>query len=205
MERADTVAVSRERLNEGMTYEQFVAAMTKNQDRLRASEQATTIDEADLAFFRRLPAPLDVLVLAEDWCGDVIANLPVLEKLAQETGKLRPHIFLRDQNDDLMSQFLKDGQFKSIPVFVPFDAGMRELGRFIERPADFNTLRAQRRQELYATHPELGDPAAPVDSLTDEQRTARQTLLAQLEAELVPERVRMVVRDLRQMVEGAAG
>ena len=198
------MAVSRDRLNEGMTYEQFIAAMTKNQDRLQASEQATLIDEADLEFFRRLPAPLDVLVLAEDWCGDVIANLPVLAKLAKETGKLRPRIFLRDQNDDLMSQFLKDGQFKSIPVFVPFDAHLRELGRFIERPADFNTLRAQRRTELYATHPEIGDPAAPVDSLTDEQRTARQALLAQLEAELVPERVRMVVRDLRHMVEHVA-
>ena len=198
------MAVTRERLEQGMTYEQFVAGMTKNQERLRQSEAATTIDQADLAFFRALPAPLDVLVLAEDWCGDVIANLPVLAKLAAESGKLRPRIFLRDQNDDLMSQYLKDGQFKSIPVFVPFDTQLKELGRFIERPEAFNRLRAERRQALYAAHPEIGDPATPVDSLTDEQRQARQTLLAQLEAELVPERVRMVVHDLRAMLEKAA-
>jgi hypothetical protein len=197
------VAVTRERLDQGMSYEQFVAAMTKNQDRLQQSEQATTIDQADLEFFRGLPEPLDVLVLAEDWCGDVIANLPVLAKLAQESGKLRPRIFLRDQNDDLMDQFLKEGKYKSIPVMVPFDPQLRELGRFIERPADFNGLRARRREELYAAHPEMGDPATPVDNLTDEQRQARQTLLAQLEAELAPQRVRMVVRELRDMLESA--
>jgi hypothetical protein len=195
------MTVTRERLEQGMTYEQFVAGMTKNQERLHQSEQATSIDRADLDFFRALPAPLDVLVLAEDWCGDVIANLPVLEKLASESGKLRPRVFLRDQNDDLMSQYLKDGQFRSIPVFVLFDAQLNELGRFIERPAAFNRLRTERRQALLAAHPEVGDPATPVDSLTDEQRQARQALLAQLEAELVPERVRMVVRDLRAMLE----
>ena len=195
------MTVTRERLEQGMTYEQFVAGMTKNQERLHQSEQATSIDRADLDFFRALPAPLDVLVLAEDWCGDVIANLPVLEKLATESGKLRPRVFLRDQNDDLMSQYLKDGQFRSIPVFVLFDTQLNELGRFIERPAAFNRLRAERRQALFAAHPEVGEPATPVDSLTDEQRQARQALLAQLEAELVPERVRMVVRDLRAMLE----
>ena len=197
------MAVTRERLEQGMTYEQFVAAMTKNQERLHESEQATTIDQADLEFFRGLPEPLDVLVLAEDWCGDVIANLPVLAKLAEESGKLRPRVFLRDQNDDLMDQFLKEGKYKSIPVMVPFDSQLRELGRFIERPAAFSSLRAGRREELYAAHPEMGDPATPVDSLTDAQRQARQALLAQLEAELVPQRVRMVVRELRAMFESA--
>lgn len=198
------MVVTRERLEQGMTYEQFVAGMTKNQERLHQSEQATNIDQDDLDFFRRLPAPLDVLVLAEDWCGDVIANLPVLAQLAAKSGKLRPRIFLRDQNDDLMSLFLKEGQFKSIPVFVPFDANLNELGRFIERPEAFTSLRTQRRQELYAAHPEIGDVATPVDSLTDAQRQARQSHLAQLEAELVPERVRMVVQDLRTIVESAA-
>lgn len=196
--------VTRERLDQGMTYEQFVAAMTKNRERLQQSEQITQIDPADLAFFRSLPAPLDVLVLAEDWCGDVIANLPVLAKLAQESGKLRLHVFLRDQNDDLMSQYLKEGQFRSIPVFVIFDHDLRELGRFIERPPAFTTLRTQRREELFAAHSEMGDPATPVDSLSDEQRQARQALVAQQEAELAPERIKMVVRDIRTIVESAS-
>jgi hypothetical protein len=32
-----------------------------------------------------------------------------------------------------MSQYLKDGRHRSIPVFVFFDERMNELARFIER------------------------------------------------------------------------
>src|SRR5579884_4313313 len=134
------MAVTRERLTQGLTY---VASMTRNRERLEQNEARAQISADDLAFFRNLPEPIDVLVLAEDWCGDVIADLPVLAKLAKESGKLRLHIFARDQNDDLMSQYLNQGQFKSIPVFVFFDKDMRELGRYIERPPEFTELRGR--------------------------------------------------------------
>ena len=61
------------------------------------------------------------MVLAEDWCGDVIANLPLLGELAQASGKLNLRVFLRDQNLDIMDQYLKEGKFRSIPVFAFFD------------------------------------------------------------------------------------
>jgi len=51
-----------------------------------------------------------------------------------------PHIemriFLRDANPDLMDQFLKEGRYRSIPVYVFFDEQMNELARFIERRPD---------------------------------------------------------------------
>ena len=197
------MTVTRDRLNQGMTYEQYVASMTKNRERLEQNEADAQLDADDLAFFRGLPQPLDVLVLAEDWCGDVIANLPVLAKIAKESGKLQLHVFARDQNEDLMNQFLNQGQFKSIPVFAFFDQDMRELGRFIERPADFTALRMRRRAELYEQHPEAGSASTPVDQLTDEQRQTRQQLVGAMEAELVPTRVKMVVRDIRAACGGA--
>jgi len=42
-------------------------------------------------------------------------------------------IFLRDENPDLMDQFLKNGLYRSIPVFAFFDEHMNEVARFIER------------------------------------------------------------------------
>jgi len=192
------MAVTRERLSQGMTYEAYVASMTRNRERLEQNEAKATFTADDLAFFRSFPAPVDVLVLGEDWCGDVIADLPILAKLAKESEKLRLHIFPRDQNDDLMSQYLNQGQFKSIPVFVFFDQNMRELGRYIERPPAFTTLRQQRRQQLFAQHPEAGEASAAVDTLSEEQRLARQSLTSQMEAELGPERIRMTVHDIRQ-------
>jgi hypothetical protein len=187
-----------------MTYEQYIAQMTRNRERLEETERQTTISDADLAFFRSLPQPLETLVLAEDWCGDVIANLPVLGKLAKETGKFNLHIFLRDQNDDLMQQFLNQGIYKSIPVFAFFDPSLRQIGVFIERPAAFTELRNRRQQELYAANPELGDPQAPIDTLSEEQRQKRQAARAKMETELSPERVQLVVSELRSILAGVA-
>src|SRR4030095_10065175 len=44
-------------------------------------------------------------------------------------------IFLRDKNKELMDQYLNQGMYRSIPVFAFFDENMKEVARFIERPA----------------------------------------------------------------------
>ena len=90
------MAVTKERFAQGLTYAEYKAQMTRNQERLLANEAAVVLEPADLAFFRQLPAPFHVLVLAEDWCGDVINNLPVLGRMAEASGKLDVRIFLRD-------------------------------------------------------------------------------------------------------------
>ena len=155
------MAVTRERLNQGMTYEQYKNQMTRNQERFEQNEQSVKLTPQQLAPLKNLPRPLDVLVLGEDWCGDVIDNLPILGRLANETGKLNLHVFLRDQNLDLIDQYLKEGKFRSIPVFVFFDDNMNELGRFIERPQSVTERRAKLRQQLSAEHPEFGAPTPP--------------------------------------------
>jgi hypothetical protein len=144
--------------------------MTRNQDRFETNERRVKIDADDLAAFQRLPRPLPVLALAEDWCGDVIDNLPVLGRLAAESGRLDVRIFLRDQNLDLMDQYLNQGQFRSIPVFVIYDQQFNELGRFIERPAAATERRARFRRQFFAQHPEFGSPDTPVDQLSEEAR-----------------------------------
>jgi len=115
------MAITRERFAEGLTYEAFKAQMTRNRERFESNEQTVELSSDDLAFFSRLAQPLHVLVLAEDWCGDVVANLPILGRLAAESGKLDIRVFLRDQNLDLIDQYLNQGKHRSIPVFAFFD------------------------------------------------------------------------------------
>src|SRR5437868_1002722 len=100
------MAVSRERFETGLTYDAYRAQMTRNTERFDANEQAVALEPGDLAAFKALARPLHVLVLAEDWCGDVIANLPVLGRIAKESGTLDVRVFLRDQNLDIMEQYL---------------------------------------------------------------------------------------------------
>src|SRR5215469_8271325 len=120
--------ITRELFEQGMTYDAFKAQMTRNQERFAANERDLTIDPADLSAFTHLPHPLNVLVLAEDWSGDVVSNLPILGRIAAESGTLTLRIFLRDHHLDLMDQYLNQGQFRSIPVFVFFDEQFNELG-----------------------------------------------------------------------------
>jgi hypothetical protein len=142
-----------------------------------------------------------VLVLAEDWCGDVIANLPILGRIANEAGTLDLRVFLRDENDDLMSQYLNKGTYKSIPVFAFFDDDFREVGRFIERPDSVTELRAKRRAEIYASDPAFGSPDAPITGLPEDVRRRLQEAMASMREETKPFADREVVRELRAIVE----
>jgi thiol-disulfide isomerase/thioredoxin len=196
------MAITRERFETGLTYEQFKAQMTRNRERFEANERGVPLEPEDLESFRRLPRPLNVLVLAEDWCGDVIANLPILGRIAAESGKLNLRVFLRDQNPDIMDQYLLRGEFKAIPVFVFFDDDFNELGRFVERPDSVTELRAEKRRELFARHPEFGDPNAPIDQLPDEVRARLAEAIAELREQTAEFANREVVRELRAIVDG---
>ena len=84
------MAVTRERFEQGMTYEEYKAQMTRNQERFEANERDLRLEPADLAPFEALARPLNVLVIAEDWCGDVIDNLPILGGIAERDWEAEP-------------------------------------------------------------------------------------------------------------------
>lgn len=195
------MAVTRERFEQGLTYAAYKAQMTRNRERLEANERDLALTPDDLAAFTQLPAALDVLVLAEDWCGDVIANLPILGRIAAESDRLNLRVFLRDQNADLMDQYLNQGEFRSIPVFVFFDENFNEVGRFVERPASVTEERARRRREIFARHPEFGAPEAPIDQLPQEERTRLQAAIAAMREETMAFANAEVIRELRAIVE----
>jgi len=198
------MTIDRARFDKGLTYDAYKAQMTRNRERFVENEKRVDLSKEDVAAFRALPRPVKVVVLAEDWCGDVIANLPVLGRLAKESGKLDLRIFLRDQNDDIMQRYLNKGQFKSIPVLVFFDEDFRELGHWIERPASVTEIRAKRRKDIFAAHPEFGSPDAPVDALPEEVRVRLQGELAKMRDDTTKFANAEVVRELREIATRVA-
>ena len=195
--------VTRERFAQGLTYEAYKAQMTRNRERFDTNEQTVELRSDDIAFFAELDGPLHVLVLAEDWCGDVIANLPVLGRLAAESGTLDIRVFLRDQNLDLIDQYLKDGQFRSIPVFVFFDAAFQELGHWIERPARMTELQSAMRRDLFANDPLLAGfaPDTPIAQLPEDARLRVMQASSTFRAEHRVLSDHEVVREIRAIVE----
>jgi thioredoxin family protein len=201
------MAVTREQFESGMTYAAYKAQMTRNREQLEQNERDLQLSPEDIQAFSALPQPLNVMALAEDWCGDVIANLPILGRLEQASnGNLNVRIHLRDQQPgaQIMEQHLNKGQFKSIPTLVFLDTDFNEVGTWIERPESVTRLREEKRRGLYAQHPEWGDPNKPIAEQTEDVRTQIQQATAAMRNDTKAFANAEVVRELRELVERAS-
>ena len=128
--------MTRERFEQGMTLEQYIDHMSVNRERFVDALDETTIGPEDTRVLAQLGKVRRVLVLSEDWCGTCLAHVPYVVKLVEGDPRIEMRLFPRDQNLDVMDQYLKKGLYRSIPVFVFFDEHMNEVARFIEsRPA----------------------------------------------------------------------
>jgi hypothetical protein len=128
--------ITKERFAEGLTLAQYLDQMGMNRERFLRALDAATVRPEDTRVLERLGKPAKLLVITEDWCGTSLAYFPAVAKLVEGRPEVEMRIFLRDENPDVMDQFLKRGLYRSIPVFAFFDRDMNELARFIEeRPA----------------------------------------------------------------------
>jgi len=122
-----------ERFAQGMTARQYLDQMSMNKERMVSTIDSTVIRDADIQILERYAGTRKILVITEDWCGTSLGSVPFVVKLAEAMPHIEMRIFLRDENPDLMDQFLKGGVYRSIPVIAFFDEHMHELARFIER------------------------------------------------------------------------
>jgi len=133
--------VTPERFASGMTWEQYLDHIKRNRDKFEYNYRETVLTAEDAAALRRLAerpnGPAKVLVLGEDWCPDVLRGLPVMARIAGAAG-MELRIFPRDDNLDMMSEFLNQGEHQSIPTLVFYTRDHRYIAHWIERPAKAN-------------------------------------------------------------------
>lgn len=195
---------ARDNWERGLTYDAWKGTMTRNRERIEANEARVTVDPKDRAAFAGLRKPVRVVVIAADWCGDVMANLPVLVRVADASaGQIDLRVFERDADGSPIDMYLNKGQFKSIPIFAFFDPDWREVGIFTERPDSVTELRAKKRREVYASRPEFGSLDAPADQLPEDVRVALQAELAKMRDQTTPWANAEVIRELRAIAEAA--
>lgn len=201
--------MTRDVLNKGMDWEQWIAGMTINKEQFRANYDAVQISPADAEHFSNLSEPVDLFCMVADWCGDVLANFPMVGKLANTTGgKLRLHIFLLDDNEELAKNYLAPDGRPHVPTYVLFDRNLNQLGKFIERP-DFITDAMQGwKKDFVASHPDLPGAASPTSDMPYDTRQAwraytreRRNALREQEQETIFN----VFRDSIQHVQDATG
>jgi hypothetical protein len=138
MQTAATV-VTPARFEQGLTFADFLAGAAVNGDKFERNYNTPLLTQEDLSFFRKaaqLPnGPRKLLAIAEAWCGDVYRELPTAVRIAEAAG-IELRIFLRDENPDIMDEFLSnEGKSRAIPVFVFYTADMQYITHFTERSA----------------------------------------------------------------------
>jgi len=134
-----TTVVTPARFEQGLRYADFLAQATVNRDKFELYYNESPLTAGDLAFFKRAAAapngPAKILAIAEAWCGDVYRELPTAARIAEATG-MDLRVFLRDQNPDIMDEFLSnEGQSRAIPVFIFYTRETRYITHFTERSA----------------------------------------------------------------------
>lgn len=91
-----------------------------------------------------IEAPQVWMVLTEPWCGDSAYNLPVLAEAAALSDTVTLRILLRDDNLDVMDQYLT-GSSRSIPKLVAFSEDGKELFTWGPRAEEASSLFAKLR------------------------------------------------------------
>ncbi len=161
--------VTPERFASGMTWQQYVDQIKRNREKFAYNYEETVVSDGDVEAFRSLAAkadgPAKVLALGEDWCPDVFRGLPVMVRIAEAAG-LELRIFPRDENLDIMNEFLKGGEHQSIPVFVFYSKDHGYIAHWTERPAKANA-------ELSAATARLMLTISPPDVLRKPPAAAR--------------------------------
>ena len=93
---------------------------TLNETRLKRLDKTITVPEEIGLKLKTLEREYIWLVIVEGWCGDGAQILPILNKMAEASGKIDLKVVFRDSNDDLMNHFLTNGA-RAIPKLIIID------------------------------------------------------------------------------------
>ena len=133
----ETSVVTPERFSQGFDYPSYMNQIKVNKARFEGYYDDFKMSAEDAALFKELAqrpdGPAKMMVIGEDWCGDVIRGLPVLARIAEAAG-IPISIFPRDSHTDIMDEYLKEGKYMSIPVVVFYTADHEYICHWIERP-----------------------------------------------------------------------
>ena len=165
-----THQVTPERFAQGMPIEQYRKVMSQNREIYNQRYESFQLGEQAAARLQSMgqERTLKVLVLAEDWCGDVLRYLPVFERMAEAARTWDVRVLYRDENPDLADLWLKRGLHRAIPVIVFFDEDLCELSHFIEKPAAVYAADAHGREAFADLHPHLPDAQAHSSQMAPE-------------------------------------
>jgi hypothetical protein len=105
-----------------------------NIQRMHRLDKTFRVDTEVVERLNDVPCAFYWLLLTEAWCGDASQNAPIINKLAEASPNIHLSVFLRDENLDIIDQFLTNGG-RAIPKLIVMDGDMHVIGSWGPRPA----------------------------------------------------------------------
>ncbi|UUZ83414.1 thioredoxin family protein [Paenibacillus sp. P26] len=137
-----------DKLKKGLTPQQFIDGMTKNQEKFQEwYDKFSWENEDDKEFFESLNNRDDLrrLILCADWCGDVVRNVPAVFRALEISG-IPVEVLIKEEHPDVMAQFLTGGG-EAIPIVIFTDFSGHVLGHWGPRPAHVQAVMTRFKQE----------------------------------------------------------
>jgi hypothetical protein len=140
--------------DKGMNTHEYVDYMQVHKDHLLTVYNQMLITKEEATLLRQLQLKrIKTIVLTADWCGDAMVNIPIFLRLANEA-LIETRFLIRDENLELMDQYLTNGTARSIPIFIFLDEKGNEIGKWGPR-----SPKAQQMVEEIKQHmPKKDDP-----------------------------------------------
>ena len=130
----------------GMTSEEYISSMQKNKEGLLHIHDHFNVPD-DAVWERLKEKNLRAIILTEDWCGDAMLNVPILFRIA-EKANIDVRLLLRDDNLELMDQYLTNGKARAIPIFIFIDEAGNEVAKWGPRAPELQTYVDESRASL---------------------------------------------------------
>lgn len=106
-----------------------------NDQRMKRLDKTLKIDADSELKIQKINKKTTWLVLTESWCGDAAQTLPVMNKIASLNSNISLKLVLRDENLELMEQFLSNGAM-AIPKLISIDNATGKVnGEWGSRPS----------------------------------------------------------------------
>lgn len=105
-----------------------------NKSRMNRLDKTIKVLENHQQKLKNLSSNYTWLVISEGWCGDAAQIVPVLNKMAEVSENIDFKIVIRDENPELMDQFLTNGN-KAIPILIMLDTHYNVINSWGPRPS----------------------------------------------------------------------
>lgn len=141
--------------DKGLKIEEYIKGMEVNRDEMLSISERFELSEEEKVRLQNFRSQgYKVIAITEDWCGDAMLNNAILLNLAVEA-RMEVRFILRDENLELMDQYLTNGTSRAIPIYIFLDKDGVEKAVWGPRADKIQALVTQLRSEL--PEPEAAD------------------------------------------------